>query len=222
MAVFLGSLVALLIIVPLAAATAAGDFLVAALFTLVLVASALAAGVRKRDLVVASALALVTITAKWFDHFRPDLCPSAVHLIAGMALLAFVMTRLLRFILRAPRVDSEVICAGLSAYLLLGVLWMFAYILTAHIDPGSFTISAGPDVGRTLDSYSALYFSFITLCTVGYGDILPASHFARMLVTLEAISGTIFITVLISRLVGLYPARPGEHRGAAKDTSNQE
>ena len=55
---------------------------------------------------LALALALPAIAAKWLNHVRPDLCPDAVHLTGGLALLAFVMARLLRFIVRAPRVVS--------------------------------------------------------------------------------------------------------------------
>jgi hypothetical protein len=222
MAIFLASLVAMLIVVPLVAPLIVGELVEAALLTLVLASSALAAGGRGRDLIAASILALSTIAGKWLNQFQPDLCPAAIYLIAGMALLGFVLTRLLRFILRAPCVDSEVLCAGLSGYLLLGVLWTFAYTLTAQLVPGSFAINAGPDSGRALNAYSAMYFSFITLCTVGYGDILPVSHVARMLASLEAICGTIFMTVLIARLVGLYSSRSVEQRGAAKNPSRGE
>jgi voltage-gated potassium channel len=69
-------------------------------------------------------------------------------------------------------------------------------------------LPAGPDAPATLDGFSALYFSVITLCTVGYGDITPVSRVARMLAMTEAITGLFYMAVLISRLVSVYSSTP--------------
>jgi hypothetical protein len=78
-----------------------------------------------------------------------------------------------------------------------------AYAILAQLDP-AFTISAGAESGARMDGYKAFYFSFITLCTVGYGDVVPASKVAQMLAIVEAIAGLFYVAVLISRLVAIY------------------
>jgi hypothetical protein len=126
------------------------------------------------------------------------------------------MLQFLFFILRAPRVNSEVLCAGVAGYLLLGIIWMFAYILVARLNPtdathlGAFSYNIGPPATHFLNSFDAFYFSFITLSTVGYGDITPVSHIARTLAMTEAMTGTIYMAVLISRLVALYTSQGSE------------
>src|SRR6516225_12041049 len=120
--------------------------------------------------------------------------------------LVFVVVYLVRFILRAPRVDTNVLCAGLSGYLLLGLLWTPVYVMLARLNPAAFNMAAGPGGSTTMDGFNAFYFSFMTLCTVGYGDITPLSKGARMLAVVEAITGLFYVAVLISRLVAVYSA----------------
>jgi hypothetical protein len=117
----------------------------------------------------------------------------------------FAVANILRYIMRAPWVDSEVLCAGLSCYLLLGLIWAFAYLLTATVDPQAFVFAgAASNSNWTLDGFSAFYFSYCTLSTVGYGDIAPLSRPARMLAVMEAMTGMLYVGMLIARLVALY------------------
>jgi hypothetical protein len=174
------------------------------LMTLVLVSGVLAVGGRRRTLILGVILALPALTGKWINHYWPELASVEFFYIARLVFLVFLIWEFLRFILRAPRVNSEVICAGMSVYLLLGLMWMFAYLLVARAVPDAFAFTAGPAAGQSLHLHNAFYFSFITLSTVGYGDIIPVSNVARMLAAMEAITGTLYVAVLISRLVALY------------------
>jgi len=176
----------------------------AILMTLVLVSGVLAVGGRRRTLILGMILMLPALTGKWINHYWPEQAAVEFFYVAGLVFLLFLIWEFLHFILRAPRVNSEVICAGLSIYLLLGLMWMFAYLLVARGVPDAFAFNAGPAADQSLHGANAFYFSFITLCTVGYGDITPVSHVARMLAAMEAITGTLYVAVLISRLVALY------------------
>src|SRR6266516_150967 len=189
-----------------------GELIVSVLFWLVLVAGVLAVADRKRVLVIAIVLAIPAIGGRWINHFRPDLLPAAVFLVAGLGLVAFVVVNLLRFVLRAPSVNVEVLCASISAYLMLGLMWTIAYWLVAQVTPAAFALNT--NAGRqSMNGFNAFCFSFITLSTVGYGDITPVSKVARMLAAMEAMTGLFYVAVLIARLVSLYSA-PGstEHR----------
>jgi len=181
-----------------------GELIVSGLFSLVLLAGIVAVADRKRVLVIAIVLAIPAIAGRWINHFRPDLIPPAVFLVAGLILIAFVVGNLLRFVLRAPSVNAEVLCASISAYLMLGLMWTMAYWLVDQLTPGgafSFNTNAG---GRSINGFTGFYFSFITLSTVGYGDITPVSRMARWLAAMEAMTGLLYVAVLIARLVSLY------------------
>ena len=181
-----------------------GDLIVSGLFSLVLLAGVIAVANRKRVLVIAIVLAIPAIVGRWINHFRPDLIPPAVFLVAGFILIAFVVGNLLRFVLRAPSVNTEVLCASISAYLMLGLMWTMAYWLVDQLTPGgafSFNTKAGP---RSINGFNGFYFSFITLSTVGFGDITPVSRMARWLAAMEAMTGLLYVAVLIARLVSMY------------------
>src|SRR5213083_2962491 len=203
----------LFIAAPLVEEIEGGELIVSGLFSLVLVAGIVAVADRKRVLVIAIVLAIPASAGRWINHFRPDLVPPAVFLVAGLILIAFVVGNLLRFVLRAPSVNTEVLCASISAYLMLGLMWTMAYWLVDQLTPGG-AFSFNTNVGtRSINGFNGFYFSFITLSTVGYGDITPVSKVARMLAAMEAMTGLLYVAVLIARLVSLYSAPgPAEHR----------
>jgi hypothetical protein len=129
-----------------------------------------------------------------------------------MLLLGFVIAQLLHFILHAPVVTVEVLCASIAAYLMLGLMWTLAYWLVDQLTPGgAFSFNTGRG-GHSMDGFSGFYFSFITLSTVGYGDITPVSRMARWLAAMEAITGLLYVAVLIAWLVSLYSAEKAGQR----------
>jgi len=178
-----------------------GDLIVSLLLSLVLLSAVLAVSDRRSVLLIALVLAIPAIAGRWINHFRPDLVHPAVFLTAALVLVAFVVVNLLRFVWRAPSVNIEVLCASISAYLMLGLMWTMAYWLVDQLTPGAFAFNAGQ---RSMNGFNGFYFSFITLSTVGYGDITPVSRIARWLAAMEAMTGLLYVAILISRLVGLY------------------
>jgi hypothetical protein len=176
--------------------------------TVILLAALLAVGGRGRSF--AGGLALITpaLVCRWLNHLHPEFMPAWVFLLFGLLFVMYVIFHLLRFVLLAPRIDSEVLCGSVAVYLMLALLWSLAYILVGQLVPGAYAFSTGPDSSHSMRGVTALYFSFITLSTVGYGDIVPVSGSARMLAALEATVGVFYTTVLIARLVSLYSS-PG-------------
>ncbi len=200
---FLIALVLLLVVTPLVEGLSQAVLIEAVLLTLVLGAAVLAVGADRRTLIIAMSLSIPAVLSKWLHHFLPDLLPAELFPLAAITFVGFVVFQLLRFILRASQVDAEVLCAGIATYLTLGLLWTFAYVLVSR--PSTNAFSFPPVSGKQASSpFDALYFSYVTLCTVGFGDITPVSPTARMLAVLEALSGTIYLAVLVARLVSMY------------------
>lgn len=187
-----------------------GDLIASFLLSLVLLSAVVAVADSKYVLIVALVLAIPAVGGRWINHFRPDLVHPAVFLVCALVLMTFLVARLLRFILRAPSVNTEVLCASICAYLMLGLIWTVAYWLVDQLTPGG-AFSFSTTVGlRSMNGFNGFYFSFITLSTVGYGDITPVSRFARWLAAMEVMTGMLYVAVLIARLVSLYSSPKSE------------
>jgi len=113
-----------------------------------------------------------------------------IGLMAAAAALRFAMT--------SDVVSSETIYAALGTYLLAGVFFGQIYWSLESAAPGSFV---GPD---PFTDTRAIYYSFVTLATLGYGDYLPRTDLARGIATFEVIGGQLYLAVLVSRLIGLF------------------
>jgi hypothetical protein len=131
------------------------------------------------------------------------------HALAIMFLI-FGIIRILKVIFTTRHVTLDLLCASLCVYLLLGLVWALAFSLMGIVNPLAFTFTqaaAKGDFDLGLDSgqaAEAIYFSFATLTTLGYGDIVPSSHASRLLTVLEAVVAQLYLTVLVARLVGLH------------------
>ncbi len=113
-----------------------------------------------------------------------------------------VIVALFRLVFGSPRVTVQVLYAAVSIYLLLGACFVPLYGTLEFFVPGSFVDTLYPDAGVAWQQL--IYFSYVSLTTLGFGDILPASSWARSLVSLEAVIGVLYLAILMARLVGLY------------------
>jgi hypothetical protein len=179
-----------------------GDLIESVALTIVMLTAAHMVSERRTTLVVALLLLVPALGGKWLNHFRPDLLPPVFFLVFAVAFFGFVVAHLLRFIVRSPRVDANVLCAGVSGFLLLGLLWAMIHLLVARLHPGAFLVEGNP--ATPLDGFNAFYFSFVTLCTIGYGDVTPVSKAAKTFAVIEGIMGLFYMAVLISRLVSIH------------------
>ncbi len=150
-------------------------------------------------LVIVLAVWLARPVTAWFHH--PAL--SAMTLGLWTLIGLFAASGALRFAMHAVVVDAEHLYAALSAYLLAGIFFGLFYWALEQVRPGTFAATGD------FSHMSAIYFSFVTLATLGYGDIVPRSEIARGLAIIEGVGGQLFLAVLVARLVSLYA------RGAA-------
>ena len=211
-AAFLVALILAFVTSPFEEASHNGDLIESLGLSVLMLTGLLALSVRRRALVLGIVLVTPALAGKWLNHWWPVLIPDALFLVPALLFILFMLLIFLRYLLRATRIDSEVLCAGVAGYLMMGMLWGLAYILTARLVSDSFVVSGGPDASHSMKGFTAMYFSFITLTTVGYGDILPVSGAARMLAMTEAMTGTFYMAIMVARLVSLYyaPSPPVE------------
>lgn len=128
--------------------------------------------------------------------------PGMLAVSDGVWVVALVLATItsLRHALGRGSMNAERILAALDAYLLAGLLCGVAYWMLDRVWPASF----GGTKPGPLDLPRAIYFSFVTIATLGYGDVVPASEPARGLAIVEGVSGQMYLAVLVARLVSLY------------------
>ena len=127
-----------------------------------------------------------------------------ISLAGYSALIIILIIFIIRDIFSGERVTLDKIFGAITVYFLLGVLWTTLYHMTELYQPGSLIWASG---NHLKNYFQVQYFSFTTLCTVGYGDIIPGNKLTMMLSNLEAIVGSLYLAILVARLVGLYTAQ---------------
>ncbi len=141
----------------------------------------------------------------YFTNLIPSL--SSLFLVVGTGIQIFVLTRgwilLLNILLHERKVTFETIATALSAYLLIGIAWASLYFTIWQFSPRALHISVARDYDYKPWNL-VMYFSFSTLTTVGYGDIVPAGRWIMVLAIFEAILGAIFLAIVVARLVSIY------------------
>jgi len=170
--------------------------------TLILISSVHAVSENRRQLILALSVIVPAIVFGWGHELLQVKMSQVGATILQIIAFSFIAYHILGYALRGGRVDAEKISAAVCVYLLLGVVWQDLYTLVDTLIPGSFNsaVLAGKDY---------LYFSFITLSTLGYGDITPVNGPAQALAYMEALVGQLYLTILVARLVGLYIAYAG-------------
>jgi hypothetical protein len=175
-------------------------------FTLATLFSALFSVMQGRRLRrLALALGIPAVASNVLDMLSNSPAVSLASNVLFGSFLLFVMIVVLRAVLAATKVTSEVVNGALCVYLLIGLVFSAAYVVLETIYPGSFVMRSRPHEIAELHR-SLLYFSFVTQTTMGYGDIAPAMPPARSLATVQAITGQLYLAVLMARLVALHVA----------------
>jgi len=147
---------------------------------------------------------LLTFIFLWTRYLFPGQALVFLTNCLTLVFQALLTLLILSQIFREGPTTSHRIMGAVAAYLLLGVIWSLAYYLIALRMPEAFNVQGPFTPGDTESLQSDLfYFSFVTLTTTGYGDIVPVHPIARMLVILEGVAGQLFPAILIARLVSL-------------------
>ncbi|HSO19835.1 MAG TPA: DUF1345 domain-containing protein [Desulfosarcina sp.] len=156
-------------------------------------------------------LGALSAGATWTNHFSDNELVHLVDFVATFSMLVAIVVLMIRHIARSRNVTPTIILSAINGYLLLGLL--SAVLLGIADAVHAFTAPAGapgivfPGQGRpAFNDY--VYFGFVTLTTLGYGDVTPVSHLSRSMAILIALTGQLYMTILIAMLVGKFLARP--------------
>jgi voltage-gated potassium channel len=163
---------------------------------------------RAQKILIASGT--VTICLTWLDHFFPNQTLDLVFFLSFFFFNLFIVVFMVRHIAKSKKVDATIIVNSINGYLLIGILGSallaMAEILQKslyHVDTGAINFAGGTARGF----HDFLYFSFVTLTTLGYGDVTPISAFAKSVTVIIAVTGQLYLTILIAMLVGKFLSR---------------
>lgn len=174
------------------------------LFFLVLLSAVVAVSDKKKSMHIVLLLSVLSAIAFVLDLIYHTHDLSVLSTILKLLFNACMVYMIVDFFYHCHQVTRDTICAALIGFMLIMLVWTDLYFLLELANPDSFnvahdTIFSDPGVLR--------YFSFVTITTLGYGDVVPVSHQARNLAVLEAFIGQIYLAVLIARLVAIHTAQ---------------
>lgn len=166
-----------------------------------------------RSLKILLPLGTITASTIWIHHLFPSYIISLIDFISTVLFLIAIVVLMIRHISQSRNVTATIILTSINGYLLLGLLggvmlaisdgiYQFAHSSDGHAI--SFAHQNAPQL------YDFIYFSFVTLTTLGFGDITPVSRLARSISMILAITGQLYMTILIAMLVGKFLTGPKE------------
>jgi len=199
--VLIGLIMGLLVLVPILNRFIAVRMVLDLFLTAISISMVYTISSKKSHVIVGLLLAIVMLSSLWFQYFQQNNTVAAIGMIAGVFFIGLVIADLLAFMLRSDEVTREVIYAAILSYLLAALMWAFFYTFLELIDPASFNIphSEGRSVLLVFQ-----YYSFVTITTLGYGDITPVTELAKTFSALEAVVGQLYLVIIVAWLVGTY------------------
>ena len=191
----------LLILVPILNRFVTARIFLEIFLTAIVLSMAYTISQKKGYLVAGVLLAIVTLASLWSQYFYPNRSIAAIGMIAGAIFIGGAIIGMLSFVLKSADVNREIIYAAILVYLMAALMWAFVYTFLELIDPASFNIDLSKPQ-RYLLVFQ--YYSFVTITTLGYGDITPVTEVAKAFSVLEAVVGQLYLVVAVAWLVGMH------------------
>jgi hypothetical protein len=181
-------------------------------YTLLLLSGLYAFSDVKNFLKFTTVFFLFTIVVDWIKFFYPEVqMVSTIRPLITASVLTLLLIMTLRSIFQAVEISKNVILGALCGYILIGYIGAFLTMSVSVIYPGSYNIAG------ELHVMEAFYFSFVTMTTLGYGDILPLTDQARAITIVLSVLGPMYVAILIAMMVGKYASKP---KSDTNQTSN--
>lgn len=180
------------------------QILMYSILALMIITGPLAVGKSPRHQVLVIGLAVLMVSLGFVGAAGGNETAAAVGMLAGalfFGALIYLITRELMF--EVNTVSAETLWAAINVYVLMGVLFAFLYTFVAAVEPEAFTGDVLLGDGR-FSGQTFIYFSYVTMTTLGYGDITPNIQISATLVYVQALIGQLYVAIMIARLVALY------------------
>jgi hypothetical protein len=194
-------LLVVFVLFPLSGRGPFGGVLLQLVFSLILISGAALVANRPAVLALALLLAAGTAAIGWIRLFEPGGQLTVLDVSLWILFLSMLAAVILVRVFREGKINIHRILGAVCVYLLLGVIWAGCYRLVIQFDPAAFNLP--PSAADDTVMPRLVYFSFVTLTTLGYGDVTAVNSAARSLALLEALTGQLFPAVLIARLVAM-------------------
>ena len=181
------------------------SFILSILSLGIILSSLYLAATERVTIMVGVIMAVLILLTNWPSSLLSDVSRIVINSLLNIFFLTYVCVHIFKFIISARTASSQLIYSALCMYMLMGLVWSFIYVLIVALDPEAIKLALVIDWDdNARDVFSEMYyFSFVTLTTLGYGDILPVSRIARSFATLEAVVGQLYLAVVIASLVGI-------------------
>lgn len=219
--VMLVSLIVLLVALPLGQAVSGGTTRFPVLLTLVLISAVFVNSHQRWIFVVASLLGIGSILGIGYAEIFDSHSVRIVAELISLLLLGFTTLVMFNSLIQTNQVSRDTIIGGICVYLLVGLCFAMVFILMTDFNPDAL-LQGDQAIVRSASDPSAhattlLYFSFVTLTTLGYGDVMPQGDMARMFAVAEALIGQLYLVIFLARLVALYVVSLRRRSGAQVD-----
>jgi voltage-gated potassium channel len=191
----------LIAIQPLEEAIGKFSMLLDLIVTAILVSAIYAISQERNFRIIGVLLAFPVLLSVWSTHFFNITWLLISGNLCGIAFFAFIIITVLSFIFSQDEITIDQIAGAAVVYLLMAIMWIYVYRVIEMIHPGSFYIAQGQSTGQPP---SFLYYSFVTITTLGYGDIFPVSTAAKSCAILEAVIGQLYLVITVAWLVGAH------------------
>lgn len=185
-----------------------GHKLLRVFFLLTLLTALYSISDNKRKLTAGLILAFVAVGAIGSSYIVHETRLLEVGFLVFILFLLLITVSILRHVLKAQEVTADIVYSALCVYLLIGFIWASAYFVVESYAPGSLEldgIALATRAGSREAMFSkCLYYSYVTLTTLGYGDMKPTNPPAQSLAYVEALTGQLYLAVLVARMVALH------------------
>jgi len=196
------ALLALLVAMPFVAGTAYGRWAIGGLNLIILVTAVAAVQRSRLFLGIAILLGLPALAFQVLATQSGTLRDFALSWGFNAAFYAFTIANLLGYVLRQGVMTADKLYGAVAAYLMIAIMSAFLHGVAQYFYPGAYAVHG---VAQVLDLSEFIFFSFTVLTTAGFGDITPTLIQSRFLTLLEAVTGVMYVAILIARLTGVYP-----------------
>ncbi len=179
------------------------SYLMDIFFFVIFLSAVYAISQKRSTFIIALVMALLIEIIIWLGHLTDISSLRTIGNFLAILFIGYTATVILSYLFTEDEITSDVIMGAICVYFLIGLAWAFIFFTLELFQPGSFQMPQGQ--GIDLSHFS--YYSYVTLTTLGYGDITPISTQARSLALLEAIMGQLYLAILVARLVGIHIAQ---------------